>query len=104
MPPHTTKRTTTNIKTKNNQNCQTTQTAWKSDIQRVTEETFIHTGRRDRDGQLGGEDVRQGNGWRNGRQLEDQVVPNLHVDKLGGTTEELRSKTDHTPQGSRAGK
>ena len=40
LPPHTTKRkTTTNLKTKNNQNCHKNQTVWKSNNQEV-KETF----------------------------------------------------------------
>ena len=39
------------------------QTEWKSDNQGVKEGTFIHTGRRGRDGHQGGEDSRQGRGW-----------------------------------------
>ena len=36
------------------------QTVWKSDNQEDKEETFIQTGRRGTDRQLGGEDSRQG--------------------------------------------
>ena len=39
-------------------------TVWKSNNQRVKEETFIQTGRRGGDGQLGREDWWQGGGWR----------------------------------------
>ena len=39
------------------------QTGWKSDNQGVKEDTFIQTGRRGGDGQLGGEDSKQGSGW-----------------------------------------
>ena len=35
-------------------------TVWKSSNQVVKEETFIQTGRRGEDGQLGGEDSQQG--------------------------------------------
>ena len=57
VPPHTTKRsTTTNLKTKNNQKLPENQTVWKSNNQGVKEETFIQTGRRRGDGQLGGDD------------------------------------------------
>ena len=62
VPPCKTKRRTTNLKTKNNQNCSENRTVWKSDNQGVKEETFTQTGRRDRDGQLGGEDTWQGGG------------------------------------------
>ena len=77
VPPHTAKRTTTNLKTKNNQNCQKNQTLWKSDNQGIKEEKFIQTGRRDGDGQRG-----HMARW----QLEDQVVPLLYADKLRKTT------------------
>ena len=52
VPPLTTKRATTNLKTKNNQDCQKVK-LWKSDNQGVKEETFILTGR-GRDGQAAG--------------------------------------------------
>ena len=42
------------------------QTVWKSDKEGVKEETFIQTGRRGGDGQLGGENLKQGGGWRTG--------------------------------------
>ena len=38
-------------------------TVRKSENQGDKEETFIQTGRRGRDGQLDGEDLRQGSGW-----------------------------------------
>ena len=44
FPCTTKRRITTNLKTKNNQNCQRSQTAWKSNNQEVKEETFIQTG------------------------------------------------------------
>ena len=62
----------TNLKTKNNQNCQKNQTVWKSGNKGVKEETFIHTGSRDREGQPGwrghgkgaaGGPDRQGDWW-----------------------------------------
>ena len=40
------------------------QTVWKSDNQGDKEETFIQTSRRGGDRQPGGEDSRQGGGWR----------------------------------------
>ena len=46
VPSHTTKRrTTTNLKTKTTRTDRN-QTVWKSDNQRVKEETFVQTGRR----------------------------------------------------------
>ena len=104
LPPHTTKRrTTTNLKTKNNQNWQrikwyggpTTKELKKKQSSRLA--GGAETGSRD------GEDVRQGGGWQTGRarqQLEDRAVPHLHADKLEGTTGE----TEHTTQGSTTGK
>ena len=90
MPPCTTKRRkTTNLKTKNNQNCQKIK-LWKSDNQGVKEETFIQTGRKGGDGQTGWSRlatrqwlVDQVRWW-----LTEWVVPHLHADKLGGTTRE----------------
>ena len=81
QPPCTTKRTT-NLKTKNNQNCQKIKLYGSPTSKELNEETFIHTGRRGRDRQLG---------WR-GRMtrcwLEDWEVPHLCAPKLGGTTGE----------------
>ena len=51
-----------NLKTKSNQLTEN-QTVWKSDNQRDKEETFIQTGKRGRDRQLGGEDSQQGGSW-----------------------------------------
>ena len=67
FPPHTTKRrTTTNLKTKNNQNW----TLWKSNNQGVKEETFIQTGTRGGNRQPGRSHTHEKN-------------------KPGGTTKEL---------------
>ena len=57
LPPSTTKRTTINLKTKNNQNFQKNQTVWKSNHHAVKEEIFIQAVRRCRDGQLGWERI-----------------------------------------------
>ena len=46
LPCTTKRRTTTNLKTKSNQNCQKIEPLWKSNNQGVKKETFIHTGRR----------------------------------------------------------
>ena len=51
MPPCITKRRTTNLKTKNNQNCQKIELYGKSDNEGVKEERFNQTGRRGRDDQ-----------------------------------------------------
>ena len=67
MPPPTTKRgTTTNLKTKKQQELPENRAVWKSNNQGVKEETFIQTGRRGGDRQRGGEDTRQGSSWRTG--------------------------------------
>ena len=82
MPPHTTKRrTTTNLKTK------TTRTDRKSNCievrqPRVKEETLTQPGRRGGDGQLGGQDSPQGDGWQTvGGSGVDWVVPHSCADK-----------------------
>ena len=62
------------------------QTVWISNNQGVKEETFIQTGRRGREGQLGGENMRQG-GWWTG-------YPHIHVQI--NWEEQLGSKTDFT--------
>ena len=98
MLPHTSKRrTTTNLKTRNNQNCQKMKTVWKSDNQGVIEETLIKTNRRGGDWQPG----RSGSTAR--WQLVDQVVPHLHADKLGGTTRE-KDRPRVPAQGNKASK
>ena len=82
LPPHTTKRRTTNLKTKKQWELPENRTVWKSDTQGVKEETFIQTDRRGRDGQPG---------WKGlvaRRWLEDQAVPHLRADKPEGTTGE----------------
>ena len=62
----------------------------KSNNQGVKEETFIHTGRRGRDGQPGqtGLMVRQWLADPARWQLADWAVPHSCVDKLGGRTGE----------------
>ena len=67
----------------------------KSYNQVVKEETFIHTGSRGGDGQLGREDSQQGGSWWS-RQSHIWVWINQE--------EQLRSKTDGITQGSSAGK
>ena len=66
MPPHTTKRTTKKLKTKNNQNCQkielygslTTKELKKKHSSRPVEVVEMSS--------QGGEDSQQGSGWRTG--------------------------------------
>ena len=55
---------------------------WNSDNQGVKEETFIQTGRRGGDRQLGQR------GCTAKQQQVDWEVPHLHADKPGGTTGE----------------
>ena len=62
--------------------------------QGIKEETFIQTGRRVRDGQLGRQDSQQGSDWWAKwrvadpvrRQTVDQAVLHSCADKPGGTT------------------
>ena len=87
VPPCSTKRrTTTNLKTKNNQNCQNNQG--------VKEETFIQTGRRGGDRQPGHRGLparwqledKGGGGWRSGW---------FHFCMQINQEEQLESETDH---------
>ena len=71
------------------------QTVWKSDNQGVKEETLTQTSRRDGDGQLGGEDSRQGRGWQTGQ---------FHICVQINREEQLGSETDPPTQGSSLGK
>ena len=91
MPPHTTERRTTNLKTKNKQNCQkiklygspTTKELKKKHSPRLV-------GGVEMDSQ-GGEDIGKHCSWRMGRarqQLAHQEVPHLQADKPGGMTGE----------------
>ena len=81
--PHTTKRRTTNLKTKNKPETRKqteNRIVWKYNNQRVKEETFIQTGKRGGHWQ---------SGWRRHmvrRQVAEQTVPHLRADKPGGTT------------------
>ena len=90
LPPCTTKRrTTTNLKTKkNNQNYKkielygspTTKELKKKHSTRPVGGVDINS--------QGGEDVLQGSRWRTGRARQQLVVPYLCADKPGGTTGE----------------
>ena len=114
LPPTTTKRRTTNLKTKNNQNCQkielyesptTKELKKKHSFTLVEGWRWAHgSGRGEDSRQWGwwlGDWDKQGSGWRTRvgqarwarlgwarRSLVNQAVPHLHVDKLGGTTGE----------------
>ena len=88
LPPHTTKRRiTTNLKTKNHQNCQKIK-LHVSPTAKKLKKTFIQSGRRGRDRKLG---------QRGSNKVVDQAgeaaagrqdFPHSQADKLGGTTGE----------------
>ena len=95
LPPCTTKRsTTTNLKTKNNQNCQkilygslTTKELKKKHSSRPVGGAEM--------GSWGGEDSYQGRGWQSGQS---------HIHVQINLEEELGSERDRANQGSNAGK
>ena len=100
VPPRTTKtRSTTNLKTKTQRELTENQTVWKSDNQVIKEETFIQTGRRGGDGQLGREDSQQGSGWWTGRGGCLQTGQS-HIHVQINWEEQLGSETDPTTQSS----
>ena len=106
VSPHTTKRrTTTNLKTKNNQNCQKIKLyGKKSDNQGVKEETFIQNSRKGGDGQLGGENSRQGgDGWRT-RQGGGWWSRQFHICMQTDQEKQMGSKTHCATQGSSVGR
>ena len=89
MRPHTNKRrTTTNLKTKNNKNCQkiepygslTTKQLKKKYSCRLVEGVAMRS--------QGREDLQQGSSWRTERARWWLVVTHIHVGNLGGTTGE----------------
>ena len=93
MHPHTTKRkTTTNLQTKNNQNCQKIELYGCLRTKELKKKHSARLVRVAEMGSLGGEDAGQGCGWSTRQAL---AVPHLHADKLGGT---MWSKTDHITQ------
>ena len=57
-------------------------TVWKSDNQGVKAETFLQTARRAGGGQP------EWRGLMARQQQAEQIAPQLHADKLGGTTRE----------------
>ena len=63
VPPHITKRTTTNLKTKSNQNCQKIELYGIPTTKELKKKTPIQTGRMDRDEQLGREGSSKGGGY-----------------------------------------
>ena len=80
----------------------------KSDNQGVKEETFIQSGRRGRDRQPGGEDLRQSGSYRTrvgkavagGGLQTGQSYIHMRINQ----EEQLGSKTDRATQGSSVGK
>ena len=94
LPPHTTKRRpTTNLKTKNNQNCQkiklyeslTTKELRKKHSSRLVGGTEVDNWVE----RTHGKAMAGGPGWAQWQ----LVVPHLHADKLGGTTRGARQTT-----------
>ena len=100
MPHCTTKiRTTTNLKTKNNQNCQKIELYGGPTTKELKKKHSSRPVGRAEMGSQGGEHSQQGCSWRTmvGKAvivdpvrwwLVDQAVPHLRADKLGGKTGE----------------
>ena len=92
MPPHTTRRwTKTNLKTKNNQNCQKIELYGSLTTKELKKKHSSKPVGGAETGSRSGEDLRQGGSWRTREgeaAVADQVVPHLCADKLGRTTEE----------------
>ena len=90
LPCTTNRKTTTNLKTKNNQICQKIELYGSQTTKNVKEETFIQTWRWCGDGQPGWRDTWQGGSWGGlgwvRQWLAEQTVPRLCADKPGGTT------------------
>ena len=66
MPPHTTKRRTTNLKTKNNQNCQKIELYGIPTIKELKKKHSFRPVGGTEMGSRDGEDSRQGGSWRTG--------------------------------------
>ena len=85
------RRTTTNLKTKNNQNCQKVKLYGSLTTKELKKKHSLRLIGEVETGSQGGEDVckvvASRPGWA-GQWLADQVVPHLCEDKPGGTTEE----------------
>ena len=88
LPPRT---TTTNLKTKNNQNCQKIKLYGSLTTKELkNKHSFRMVGGMEMDSR-GREDLWQGSSWRAGwvrQQLADWAVPHLCADNQGGTTGE----------------
>ena len=94
VQPHTTKRrTTTNLKTKNNQNCQKIKLYGSPTTKELKKKHSSRPVGGAETGSQGGKDS-----WEGSKQLVDRAVPHLCADKPGGTTGE------QDRLGSRAGK
>ena len=103
MPPHTIKRRTTiNLKTKDNQNWQKIKLYGRPTTKELKKKhSSIH--RRGGDGQPGIEDSWQGGGWWTQWSCRLQTGwSHIHVQVTW--EEQLGRKTDHSTQGSSAGK
>ena len=93
MPPCTTKRRTTNLKTKNNQNCQKIELYGSPTSKELKKKHSSRLVGEAETGSQRGEDAWPGKAVAGGlgkarRWLADQEAPHLHADKLGGTTGE----------------
>ena len=89
--PHTTKRRTTNLKTKINQNCQKIELYGSPTTKELKKKHSSRLVGGAETGSKGEKDIWPRRGWRTGWerwQLADWVVPHLHEDKPGGTTGE----------------
>ena len=94
VPPRTTKRTTTNLKTKNNQNCQKTEQYVSPTTKELKKKHSSRLVGGAETGSQGGENSRQGSSWRTrwsriGMQINQE--------------ERLGNDMDHTTQGSGMG-
>ena len=94
MPPCRTKRTTTNLKTKNNQNCQKIKLYGSPTTKELKKHSSRLVGEAER-GSRGREDSGQGGGWR---------TRQSHICMQINHKEQLESETDHATQGSSTGK
>ena len=89
LPPHTTKRrTTTNLKTKYNQNWQKIKLYGSLTTKEFRKKHSSRPVGGVETGSWGGEDAQQGSSWRTRWTRWRLVVPHLHVDKPEGTTGE----------------
>ena len=105
LPPHTTKRrTTTHLKTKNNQNCQKIKLYGSPTTKELKKKHSSRQVGGVGTGGQGGEDSWQGSSWRTGVAkwwLVEWLVSYLHADDW---EEQLGSKTDCATKGPSEGK